>query len=201
MANRKERTFVALKPDSIHRSLAGEIIGRLERTGLKLVAIKMLRADKGRLEKHYGKDDKWYLEKGTKRVQLLKDAGKKVNPKRPPIEYGKDIIRGVVRYMRSSPVVAMVWEGNRAVDVVKKIVGTTDPTASDVGTIRGDYQYDSYSLSDAEERGIRNLLHCSDEVSEAKREIKIWFKKNELHDYTHVHDAILDDVNLDGRRE
>lgn len=201
MSNVRERTLVILKPDAVQRSLMGDIIRRLERVGLKLVAAKMLRPDEKRLTEHYGKDDTWYLEKGTKRVQLLMEAGKKVDESREPIEYGKDIIRGVVRYMGASPVVAMVWEGNRAVDVVKKLVGTTDPTASDVGTIRGDYQLDSYSLSDAEERGIRNLIHCTDKVAEADREIPIWFSPDELHDYVHVNEAILKDVNLDGKAE
>lgn len=188
-----ERTFVILKPDTIQRSLIGEIINRLERTGLKLVAVKMLQAPEATLLAHYGKDDEWYLAKGTKRVAFMKAAGVAVDDSRPPIEYGKDIIRGVVRYMQSSPVVPMVWEGNQAVGVVKKLVGTTDPTESDVGTIRGDYQYDSYSLSDAEQRAIRNLVHCSDKVEEAKREIGIWFTDAELIDYRHVHEAILKD--------
>ena len=196
-----ERTFVILKPDSIQRSLIGEIVGRIERTGLKLVAAKMLVADEKRLTEHYGKDDTWYLEKGTKRVNLMKAAGKNVDENRAPIEYGKDIIRGVLRYMQATPVFAMVWEGNEAVAVVKKIVGITDPTASDVGTIRGDYQLDSYSLSDAEQRGIRNLIHCSDKVEEANREIGIWFTDEELHDYRHINEAILKDVNLDGATE
>jgi nucleoside-diphosphate kinase len=196
-----ERTFVILKPDSIQRSLIGEIMLRLERTGLKLVAAKMLRADEARLTAHYGKDDAWYREKGAKRKVLLANAGKPVDASRSDIEYGRDIIRGVVRYMQASPVLAMVWEGNQAVAVVKKLVGITDPTASDVGTIRGDYQLDSYSLSDAEQRGIRNLIHCSDQVAEAAREISIWFTEEELHDYRHINEAILQDVNMDGTGE
>jgi nucleoside-diphosphate kinase len=196
-----ERTFVILKPDTLQRSLVGDIIRRLERTGLKLAAIKMVSASEEQLTTHYGKDDAWYLAKGTKRVQLMKEAGKPVDESRAPIEYGKDIIRGVIRYMRASPVVAMVWEGNQAVAVVRKLVGTTDPTASDVGTIRGDFQIDSYSLSDAEQRAIRNLIHCSDQPSEAAREISIWFSSEELHDYRHINESVLQDVNLDGVKE
>lgn len=199
--NIKEQTFVILKPDTMQRSLIGEIVNRIERTGLKLVAMKMVQADEDTLMKHYGKDDAWYVEKGTKRIGLIKASGKEVDPNRAPIEFGKDIIRGVVRYMQASPVVAMVWQGNQAVAVVKKIVGTTDPTTSDVGTIRGDYQLDSYTLSDAEQRGIRNLIHCSDKVEEASREISIWFTPQEVHDYRHINEAILQDVNLDSKPE
>ena len=199
---KNERTFVILKPDTIQRSLIGDAISRMERTGLKLVAMKMFQADEKKLAEHYGKDDAWYLRKGVQRVELIKAAGKKVDESRPPIEYGKDIIRGTVRYMQVCPVVAMVWEGNQAVAVVKKLVGNdTDPTRSDVGTIRGDYQIDSYSLSDSEERGIRNLVHCSDQPAEAQREINIWFTPEELNDYRHINEAILEDVDLDGSPE
>jgi len=196
-----ERTLVILKPDTIQRGLIGEVVNRLERTGLKLVGLKMMTADEKRLTDHYGKDDKWYLEKGTKRVRLMQEAGKQIDAARDPIEYGKDIIRGVLRYMQSSPTVFMVFEGNQAVAVVKKIVGSTDPTASDVGTIRGDYQIDSYTLSDAEQRGIRNLIHCSDQVAEAQREIPIWFSSDEIQSYRHINEAILEDVNIDGTNE
>jgi len=196
-----ERTFVMLKPDTLQRSLVGDVVRRIERTGLKLVAIKMFRAPEAKLTEHYGKDDAWYAAKGAKRREFLAAAGKPVDATRSDIEYGRDIIRGVIRYMRASPLVAMVWEGNQAVAVVKKLVGTTDPTASDVGTIRGDFQLDSYSLSDAEQRAIRNLIHCSDQVSEAAREIGIWFAPEELHDYRHINEAILEDVNLDGTVE
>lgn len=196
-----EQTFIILKPDTLQRSLVGEIIQRIERTGLKLVAAKMVSADEKTLLEHYGKDDAWYQAKGVKRIDFLKAANKKVDESRAPIEFGKDIIRGVVKYMQASPLIAMVWQGNQAVAVVKKIVGSTDPTASDVGTIRGDYQLDSYSLSDVEERGIRNLIHCTDQVAEAQREINIWFTPEELHAYRHINEAILKDVDLDGSRE
>jgi nucleoside-diphosphate kinase len=197
----RERTFVILKPDTIQRSLVGTVMSMFERTGLKLVAIKMLKPDEQLLLSHYGKDDTWYREKGAKRMEFLRSADKTVDDGRGPLEYGKDIIRGIVRYMTASPVILMVWEGNQAVAVVKKLVGSTDPTASDVGTIRGDFQIDSYSLSDAEERALRNLVHCSDKVSEAQREIGIWFTPEELQDYRHINEAILQDVNLDGTRE
>lgn len=198
---KKEKTLVILKPDTIQRSLIGEVMGRLERTGLKLVAVKMIRAGDTQLLEHYGKNDEWYMAKGEKRKKFLMEAGVKIDEARSPLEYGKDIINNIVQFMRSSPVVAMVWEGNQAVAVVKKLVGGTDPTVSDVGTIRGDLQIDSYLLSDTEQRGLRNLLHCSDQVSEAQREIAIWFSPQELHDYRHINEAILEDINLDGSTE
>lgn len=197
----KERTLVILKPDTVQRALIGEVVARLERTGLKLVAAKMIQANEQQLTNHYGKDDSWYIPKGEKRKQFLIDAGVKIDIDRPGIEFGKDIISNIIKYMRSSPVVLMVWEGNQAVAVVKKLVGSTDPTTSDVGTIRGDYQIDSYSLSDVEQRALRNLLHCTDQPFESKREINVWFLPEEIINYRHINEAVLEDVNLDGAKE
>jgi nucleoside-diphosphate kinase len=92
----------------------------------------------------------------------------------------------------------MVWEGNQAVAVVKKLTGGTEPSTSDVGTIRGDFALDSYAISTIDDRAVRNLIHCSDAVDEAKREIALWFTESELLDYRLVQEAILYDVNLDG---
>ncbi len=197
--NQKERTFVIIKPDGMQRSLIGEIIKRLERTGLKLVAMKMFMADEERLWQHYKKDDAWYTAKGEKTVQNRKAAG--LSADKPAIEYGKDIVRAVVNFMLCGPVIAMVWEGNEAVNIVKKIVGDTQPLTSDVGTIRGDFTVDSYELSNVNERAVRNLVHCSDQPAEATREMDIWFTKNELFSYRQIQEQILYDVNLDGIME
>ena len=103
-----------------------------------------------------------------------------------------------VHFLTSGPVLAMVLMGNKAIGVVKKIVGGTEPLTSDVGTIRGDLTIDSYDLSGLDERAVRNLIHCSDSVKEAEREIPIWFKENELIAYRLVNEVILYDTNLDG---
>ncbi|MSU75191.1 MAG: nucleoside-diphosphate kinase [Candidatus Magasanikbacteria bacterium] len=191
----KEQTLVIVKPDGVQRSLIGEIVKRFERTGLKLVALKMFVADEDRLWKHYSKDDAWCLAKGEKTAQNRSAAGLSVD--KPVIEYGKDIIRAVVKFMSCGPVVAMVWQGNQAVSIVKKIVGDTQPLTSDVGTIRGDFTVDSYELSNVNERAVRNLVHCSDQPAEAEREIGIWFSDNEILNYRQIQEEILYDVNLD----
>ncbi|MFA6547365.1 MAG: nucleoside-diphosphate kinase [Candidatus Magasanikbacteria bacterium] len=195
----KERSFVAIKPDGVQRSLIGEIIQRLEKTGLKLVALKMVVATEDMLLTHYNKDDKWYEEKGSVVVKNRQAAGLAVE--KPALEYGKDIIRALVKFMSCSPVVAMVWEGNQAVGIVKKIVGGTEPLTSDVGTIRGDLTLDSYELSNLDGRAVRNLIHCSDKPEEALREMQIWFKENELVNYRLVQEQVLYDVNIDGLLE
>jgi nucleoside-diphosphate kinase len=196
MHPKKERTFVIVKPDGVQRSLVGEIIKRYERTGLKLIGMKFWLADEATFWKHYNKDDAWFLKKGTKIVEDKKAAGLPVD--KEPIEYGKDIIRQLVKFMTAGPVLMMVWEGNQAVSVVTKITGTTEPSSSDVGTIRGDFTVDSYGISAVDDRAVRNLIHCSDAPSEAEREIALWFKPEELLSYRLMSEEILYDVNLDG---
>lgn len=195
----QERTFVILKPDTVQRSLIGEVIKRFERTGLKCTAMKMFVADEARLLQHYNKDDAWFLKKGERIVEDLKSQGRPVE--KEPIEYGKDIIRTIVNYMVAAPVVAMVWEGNESVAVITKLVGTTEPKTSDVGTIRGDFTVDSYGHSSYEDRSVRNLIHCSESPEEAEREIAIWFEESDIMNYVTAQERIMYDINLDGTKE
>ncbi len=196
MHPKKERTLVIIKPDGVQRSLIGEIIGRFERVGLKMTAMKMVMAQSQQCWDHYNKDDEWFLKKGTTVVENRKAAGLTVD--KEPIEYGRDIIGVMAEYMTASPVVVMIFEGNAATAVVTKLVGGTEPTTSDIGTIRGDYALDSYQIANQDGRGVRNLIHCSENPEEAEREIKIWFKPEEIIAYRLVQDQILYDVNLDG---
>ncbi len=196
---KKEKTFVMIKPDGIQRSLIGEIISRLERTGLKFIAFKFFIPRKDQCWKHYDKNDVWFKEKGENIIKDLTKAGMPI--KKEAIEYGKDIIRQLASFMTSGPVLAMALEGNQAVGIIKKIVGGTEPLTSDVGTIRGDLTLDSYALAGIDERAVRNLIHCSDKAEEAERELKIWFSEDDFIKYKLVQEQILYDVNLDGTKE
>jgi nucleoside-diphosphate kinase len=161
--------------------------------------MKMIVPTEDQLLSHYNKDNAWYERKGAGIVEELKAQGKAVE--KEAIEYGKDIIRTIVHYMTAAPVVAMILEGNKAVAVVTKIVGTTEPSTSDVGTIRGDYTVDSYSHATYENRAVRNLVHQSESPVEAEREIAIWFRENEIMDYVTAQQRIMYDVNFDGTKE
>jgi len=196
---KKERTLVILKPDAVQRGLVGEIIRRIENTGLKLVALKIVNATEEQLWAHYNKDEEWFLKKGTRTIEERTAMGLPIE--KEAIEYGKDIIRALVSFMSCGPIAPMVWEGNQAVGIVKKIVGSTEPLSSDSGTIRGDYTVDSYELSSLDSRAVRNLIHCSDPVADAIREIPIWFTENEILKYRLIAEQILYDVNLDGIKE
>ena len=195
----QERSLVLLKPDAVQRSLVGEVIKRFEQTGLKISAMKMIVPTEEQLLVHYNKDDSWYERKGKGIVEELKAQGKPIE--KEAIEYGKDIIRTILHYMTAAPVVAMIMEGNKAVAVVTKIVGSTEPSTSDVGTIRGDYTVDSYSHSTFENRAVRNLVHQSESPEEAEREIPIWFKDEEIMNYVTAQERIMYDVNFDGTNE
>lgn len=190
----QERSLIILKPDAVQRSLMGEIIGRFERKGLKFVGFKFFCPSEEHLFAHYNKDDEWFEKKGQNMIANLKEQGKE--PEKEAIEYGKDIIRAVIKEMRQSPVLAIVVEGGDAINQVTKLVGTTEPATADIGTIRGDFTIDTYAHSTYEDRSIRNLIHCSDVPEEAEREIALWFDEGELMDYTTAQERIMYNANF-----
>ncbi len=196
MHPKKERTFIIVKHDGVQRSLIGEVVKRIERSGLKIVAMKMFVPDRERAVVHYGKTDEWCGEKGGNMVKAMIARGEE--PKKSAVEYGRDIVETVVHYITMGPVVALVAEGAHAVDVFKKLAGTTEPSKADVGTIRGDYNLDSYLAANLDGRAVRNIVHCTDKPEEAEKEINIWFKPEEIINYRLLQEEILYDVNLDG---
>ncbi len=198
MAHHKdERTLIIIKPDGVQRSLIGEIIGRYERVGLKLLGVKMLVPAVDHIEKHYTLDPNWRTVTGQKTIKGYQDKGM-TPPSMDPLEITAKILEGLKKYLSSGPVIAMVWQGAHAVKIVRKITGGTEPLTSDVGSIRGDFILDSYQMSDTDGRAVRNLVHASGSPEEAEIEIKHWFNDNELISYRLIQDEILYDVNLDG---
>jgi nucleoside-diphosphate kinase len=194
-----ERTLVIMKPDGVQRSLIGEIIRRYERVGLKLVAMKMLIPSEEMAIKHYYDvgGDAWLEEVGRKAREAYEKKGLK-SPYATNMENGQAVMKSNAKYLSSGPVVAMIWQGNQAAGLVRKITGGTEPLTSDVGTIRGDFAIDTYAMADMNQRSVRNLLHASGSVEEAEKEIPIWFLESEILKYNHIQEKILYDVNLDG---
>ncbi|MEG4067226.1 nucleoside-diphosphate kinase [Microcoleus sp. Pol11C2] len=139
-----ERTFLAIKPDGVQRGLVGEIIGRFEAKGFKLVGMKLMTASRELAEQHYG-----------------------VHKERP-------FFAGLVDFITSGPIVAMVWEGDGVVASARKMIGATNPLNSEPGTIRGDLAVNVG----------RNIIHGSDAVETAQAEISLWFKEEELSAWT-----------------
>lgn len=195
--NKQEQTLVIVKPDGVQRGLIGEVIKRYEQCGLKLVALKMLIADKETVLKHYSIDPEWAIKTGTKTFESYAAKGLPM-PANSPIEFAEGVRRNLMTFMSSGPVVAMVWQGVGAVAVVRKITGSTEPLTSAPGTIRGDYTIDSYTLSNVDDRAVRNIIHSSGSVEEATKEIPIWFSKKEIINYRLISEEIIYDINLDG---
>ena len=138
-----QRTLVLVKPDGVQRALVGSIVGRLERRGLKLVGLKMMQITKEVAARHYAEHQ------------------------------GKPFYDGLISFITSGPVVAMIWEGREAVTVVRGLMGATDPLKAAPGTIRGDLALDL---------GM-NLIHGSDSPARAETEIALFFSQSDLHDY------------------
>ena len=203
MHPKKEKTFVILKPDAVQRGLVGDIISRCEKIGLKIVAMKMILATDEQCQKHYNKDDAWFISKGENIVKNRTALGKPIE--KEAIEYGRDIIRRLSSFMTCSPVVVMVIEGNQAQSVVKRLVGSTEPSTADTGTIRGDFSLDSYFICDTDDsRAMRNVIHCTDPADgedAAEREISVWFNENEIIKWKSINEKMLYDVDLDGHLE
>lgn len=157
-----ERTLVLLKPDAVQRSVAGEILTRFEKAGLKIVGMKMVWCDEAFAKKHY-------------REELAKRRGEHVRQMN-------------VDFLKEGPVIALALEGVEAVEIVRKIIGPTEPKAAAPGTIRGDYAHACYAYADSKKSVIRNLIHASSDKNDAKLELELWFTPKELHAYKNVHD-------------
>jgi nucleoside-diphosphate kinase len=176
-----EKVFVMVKPDGVERAMNGRIISVFEEAGLKLVGIKILRPDREIVERHYTDDESWLLAVGRKAKQSYMEKG--INVKESEREIGIRIRSSLLNELTRGNVVAMVFEGNSAVEVSRKLAGGTEPRRADPSTIRGRYSCDSYALADKEKRPVRNLVHVSESSEIAEKEIALWFGKGELVEY------------------
>lgn len=154
-----ERTLVVLKPDAVARGIAGEIIMRFERAGLKIIGLKMVSPDEGHYHHHY------------------ETIGQLISRR------GEEVYRRNADFMMSGPVVAFVLEGVQAVATVRKMVGETEPHKAQPGTIRGDYAHMTIAHANDKNAGLPNLIHASADAQEAKAEVSHWFAPEELYDY------------------
>lgn len=160
MATSFDRTLIIIKPDAIQRGIAGEILARFEKVGLKIVGVKMLKPDYDHYFAHYEKIGKMISRRGQKAFDVT------------------------LEMMTKGPVIAVVLEGSDAAPLVRKMIGATEPKAAAPGTIRGDYAHMSYEYADAQDVGIPNIIHASGDAEEAAQEIAHWFSENELFDYS-----------------
>lgn len=181
-----ERTLVILKPDAIQRAITGEIITRFEKVGLKMVGVKMMIPGMELLKQHY--PDELVPIVGNKTKEDWDKYG--VEYSESIEEIGDMIVKATREFMKSSPVIAIVLEGENAVEIVRKMVGKTGPKDSAPGTIRGDYAHLSLGRASLNKKGAANIVHASGTVTEAKHEIGMWFDNAELFDYKTVHESL-----------
>lgn len=190
-----ERSLVLIKPDGVKRGIVGDIIHRFEKAGLKIVGMRMVWVDKTLVEKHYPDSRVEFLRgMGEKTLKSYKEFGKdpvKELGTDDPLEIGKLVNSWNKEFITNGPVVAMVLEGNHAVDNVRRLVGATLPVFAAPGTIRGDYSVDSPVLANARKRAVKNLIHASGTPEEAKLEIELWFEKIDLHSYTRAEEEVM----------
>lgn len=156
-----ERTLILVKPDGVARGLVGEIISRFERRGLKIVGVKLVWVDKKHAEEHY---------------EVHKD---------------KPFFKGLVGFLTAGPVVALVLEGVSAIDVCRKITGSTYPNEAAPGTIRGDFAHISKDYANVKGKTIANLIHASDSKEAAEKEIALWFAQDKLLEYKRAEDDFV----------
>lgn len=178
-----EQTLVLIKPDGIQLKLIGKIITRFENAGLRVVGMKMSWADENKAREHYPLDTEW----ANEAFEKTKVSAEKNNEKfdfKDPLEFGKFVQDGLVDFIQENPIVALVLEGSHAIEIVRKMVGATEPRSASPGTIRSDFaSVESYPNANNQGRAVRNLIHASDSVNNAKKEIKTWFSEEEVHDY------------------
>ena len=178
-----KRTLVLIKPDVLQRQLVGEILSRFERKGVKLTAMKMLNATKEQVGEHYEGKEAYLIETGEKAKKGAIARGEDVSEWNS-LEQGKRIRQRNINYLTCGPIVAIVFEGFGVISQVRKILGSASPADGDIGTIRDDYSLDTYALADSIDRSTMTMLHASDSVESAERELKIWFKESEIcNDY------------------
>ncbi len=160
-----EKTLIVLKPDAVQRGIVGEVLTRFEKVGLKIVGMKMVQPTKDHYYHHY------------------ETIGQVISRR------GQEVFDVTLDFMREGPVVAVVLEGIGAAELVRTMVGSTEPKSAAPGTIRGDYTHMSYDYANnVSKTSIPNVIHASGDADEAKQEIAHWFAEAELFNYETVHE-------------
>lgn len=191
---KNERTVVLIKPDGVIRGLMGEVISRVEKRGLKIIACSMIWPTRKQIDDHYPKDPVWVKRLGEKSLETYAKYGwdpvKEMGTKNPT-KIGKSVRNWILDFMTSGPMVKMVVEGIHAVDMVRKMVGKSIPALAEMGTIRGDFSVDSAALANKNKRAVHNLVHASETLQEAAHELEFWFSPEEIHDYKRAEEDIM----------
>ncbi len=183
---KEEITFLMVKPDGVKRGLTGEIIRRIEQRNLKIIGLGLEQPSRAKIDGHYPKDAGWIHRLGEKTLATYQKYGYDAKKELGTADEDKigRMVRGwLLDFMCSGPVVKMVIKGVHAVDMVRKLAGSTMPSAAEMGTIRGDFSVDSAAAANRDKRSVHNIVHASETLQEAQHEIGYWFGKKEIYDY------------------
>lgn len=181
-----EDTLVIIKPDAVKRGIVGDILKRFERAGLKIVGMKMIKFTKELAEKFYDFKEEWYVKVGNNLLKKAEEWGIDIEKRfgtRDPYKIGRIVKSLIVEYMTSGPVVVVVLEGINATKIVRKLVGPTDPRDAPPGTIRGDFSHTNRDYANLKMIAVRNVVHASEDLENAKREISLLFSPEEIYRY------------------
>ncbi len=192
---RDQRTFCMIKPDGVMRGLVGEIVLRLEKAGLKVVAMKMVYPTREQIIAHYPMSDQAWVDRlGDKGLSTFEelglDAEEHLGSKDRSV-VGRSVADSLIGYMTSGPGLCMVIEGLQAIEMVRKLAGHTLPAKAAVGTIRGDFSVDTPAIANVQGRALHNLFHASENPEEAANEIGLWFGPEEIHSYKRVAEDVM----------
>ena len=191
---KEEKTMILIKPDGVKRGLIGEIITRIEKRGLKIIALNMIWATKEQIDDHYPKDEKWIARLGEKTQATFEKYGvdiKKEMGTTDTKKIGAMVRKWLIDFMTSGPLVKIVVKGVHAIDMVRKLCGNTIPALAEMGTIRGDFSVDSPAIANRAKRAVHNIVHASETPEEAKYELAFWFSPEEIHDYKRAEDDVM----------
>lgn len=183
---KKQRALLIIKPDGVQRGLIGKIINRFEQVGLKIIGIKFEWATKEKIITHYPDTDAWFGKVGQRTLTNYSKKGldaKTVFKTDDAISIGKIVKGWLIDYVQQSPIFLAVVEGYDAIEIVRKLSGNTIPVLAAPGTIRGDFSHDTIDLANEQNRPLKNIIHASDTIEDGEKEIKVWFKNDELFDY------------------
>ena len=191
---KKQRALIIIKPDGVQRGLIGKIIKRFEQVGLKIIGLKFIWATKEQIISHYPETETWFKKVGERTLTNYAKKGldaKKVFGTTNSIKIGQTVKKWLIAYLQESPIMIFVLEGYEAIEIVRKLCGNTIPLLAAPGTIRGDFSHDCIDLANEQNRPLRNIIHASDTVEDAKREIKVWFKTEELFQYQRADERMM----------
>ncbi|PIP64197.1 nucleoside-diphosphate kinase [Candidatus Roizmanbacteria bacterium CG22_combo_CG10-13_8_21_14_all_33_16] len=190
----KQKALLIIKPDGVARGLCGAILKRFEQVGLTIIGLKFGMADEKTVVAHYPETDVWFEKVGQR--TLTNYAEKSLDTKGifktdNAVEIGKTVKKWLIDYFQESPVLCVVVEGYNVIEIVRKLSGNTIPLLATPGTIRGDFSHDTIDLANEQNRPLRNIIHASDTVEDGEKEVRLWFKPEELFSSVRTDEKIM----------